>query len=110
MKNEDLIKDWRSTGRRRARRVLFASNREFKCEQCKRTTTEPPKDAPDNFDELWPLELRVLTPQSIQAQHKTKDVRDNDEEFLSWMCSRCHKLEDLSTNIGVSVLERKTFY
>lgn len=105
-RNDDAILDWRSTGRRRARRVLYASYTPYKCESCNLSTKEPPKDAPPWFEEIWPENLRVL-PSQLQAQHTTKDLTQNTEEFLKWLCPSCHKLEDLTTEKGVSVEEPK---
>lgn len=103
-KNEDDIKDWRSTGRRKARRSLFQSHVKFCCIECGKTTTEPPKDAPAWFDELWPEELRILTPMALQADHETKDVTNNDEAYLNWRCASCHKLRDMQTEKGISTV------
>lgn len=108
-KNDDNIKDWRSTGRRRGRRVLYAAYEPYCCAKCKATVIEPPKDAPDWFDELWPEKPRILESQ-LQVQHKTKDLQDNTEEFLEWLCPSCHKLEDLQTDVGVSVVEKKSYF
>ena len=54
MKDESKIIDWRSTGRRKARKALYLSYQEFKCEECGATNVEAPKDAPYLFDEIWP--------------------------------------------------------
>lgn len=108
MKNDDNIKDWRSTGRRKARRALFNSYAEFKCAGyvergirvvCNKTSIEPPKDAPPWFDEIWPVENRVLD-YSLQADHETKDVTLNDESHLNWRCASCHKKQDQQTDKG----------
>jgi hypothetical protein len=119
-KNEERIKDWRSTGRRKARRVLFQNYVEFKCVgyiksdgtvvTCGDTTTEPPKDAPAWFDEIWPTERRVLTPQSLQADHESKDVTVNDITELNWRCARHHKLQDNQTAKGERTTEQTTFW
>jgi hypothetical protein len=102
-KNEDLIKDWRSTGRRKARRELFNNYVEFKCVGCGRTSKEPPKDAPKHFDEIWPEANRTLD-YSLQANHKTKNYRDNDVSLLEWLCQPCHKERDSSTGKGESTV------
>lgn len=112
MARDDKIVDWRSTGRRKARRSLFRAGVEFKCVgytdksgthiECGKTTKEPPKDAPRNFDELWPTEKRVLSPQALQADHESKDLQLNDLEDLNWRCSSCHKLQDQQTSVGES--------
>lgn len=96
--NKD-VKDIRSTGRRRARRALFESYKLYKCVDCGITTTEPPKDAPGWFDELWPQENRRLKSQ-LQADHETKDLTINDEAFLNWRCPSCHKIQDNKTDKG----------
>lgn len=108
MKNEDNIEDWRSTGRRKARKELFNSYVEFKCEKCGKTSIEPPKDAPPWFDEIWPEENRVL-PYSLQADHKTKDYSINDVEFLGWKCQPCHKEADSKTEKGESTVNENYF-
>lgn len=112
MARDENIIDWRSTGRRKARRALFAARVDFKCvgytdesgtyHSCGKTTYSPPKDAPSWFDELWPTERRVLSPQALQADHESKDLQDNDVEDLNWRCSSCHKLADAQTDKGES--------
>lgn len=110
-KNEDNILDWRSTGRRKARRALFAAYVPYKCAgyimeavgeeiviPCGKTSKEPPKDAPTWFEEIWPKEKRVLT--QLQADHETKDVTQNDIEHLNWRCPTCHKFQDQKTDKG----------
>lgn len=107
-KNDDNIKDWRSTGRRKARKELFNNYAEFKCVgyikdgkviPCGKTSKEPPKDAPPWFDEIWPEENRVLD-YSLQADHESKDVMQNDINHLNWRCAPCHKMQDKQTEKG----------
>lgn len=107
--DESSIKDWRSTGRRRARRVLFASRVNFVCRKCGRTVKEPPKDAPPWFDEIWPEENRELD-YSLQANHKTKDLTVNTEEDCEWLCAPCHKEEDSQTEKGVSTVSGPSYF
>ena len=107
-KNEELVVDWRSTGRRRARKELFRNYIPYKCIDCGITVTEPPKDAPPWFDEIWPEENRKLESQ-LQADHESKDVTLNDIEFLNWRCPKHHKLKDLSTEKGVATETTKFF-
>lgn len=112
MARDDKIIDWRSTGRRKARRALFNARIEFKCAgytsteghffECGKTTTEPPKDAPKFFEEIWPEEFRVLSPQALQADHESKDLQINDVDELNWRCASCHKLQDKQTEKGVA--------
>ena len=103
MASNRIMKDPRSTGRRRARKELFDSYVQFKCVGCSRTSIEPPKDAPKHFDEIWPEENRVLT-NSLQADHETKDMESNDISVLNWRCSSCHKIHDLLTEKGESTV------
>lgn len=103
-KDSSLIKDWRSTGRRKARRALFVARIPFKCIDCGVTSREPPKDAPSWFDEIWPDENRRLD-YSLQADHETKDLRNNEIENLNWRCQPCHKVHDGQTDKGVSTVE-----
>lgn len=103
-KDESRILDWRSTGRRKARRALFHARVDFKCVDCGRTSKEPPKDAPAWFEDIWPLEKRVLD-YSLQADHETKDYQINDIEFLNWRCQPCHKKHDSQTEIGESTVK-----
>lgn len=102
-KPDDQIEDWRSTGRRRARRVLFESMIEFKCCDCGVTTATRPKEAPPWFDDLWPEENRTAS--QLQADHVSKDVTLNDVDDLCWRCPSCHKLADIATEKGVSQVD-----
>ncbi len=118
MKNEDNIQDWRSTGRRKARSVLYKSFTEYKCVgyidragkliPCGKTSKEPPKDAPTWFEEIWPEENRVLDSQ-LQADHETKDMTQNSEEYVSWRCPSCHKKQDQKTEKGEATVIEKFF-
>ena len=104
MKDESGIKDWRSTGRLKARKELFANYVPFACIDCGRTSKFPPKDAPKWFEELWPEENRVLD-YSLQADHETKDLQNNDVNELAWRCAPCHKEHDNKTAKGESTKE-----
>lgn len=103
------VDDWRSTGRRRARRTLYRARRPYSCESCGLTVTIPPKDAPTYFDEIWPEEDRVLNSQ-LQANHKTKELTDNSEESIEWLCPSCHKIKDSQTEKGISTEEVPDYY
>jgi hypothetical protein len=39
---------------------------------------------------------------SLQADHETKDVTNNDINELAWRCAGCHKLHDNKTGKGES--------
>jgi hypothetical protein len=101
---DELVIDWRSTGRRKARRSLFNARVDFCCVECGKTTREPPKDAPVFFDEIWPYERRVLSGQALQADHESKDLHNNNVEDLNWRCASCHKKRDMQTEKGESTI------
>ena len=77
MRDEDKILDWRSTGRRKARRVLYQAFVEYKCADCGKTTKEPPKDAPSHFNEIWPEEQRFENPHRyyVDLSQKLWDIK-----------------------------------
>lgn len=102
-KDESKILDWRSTGRRKARRSLYRAKEPYKCADCGVTSMEPPKDAPAGFDEIWPEENRVLD-YPLQADHETKDYQNNEPENLNWRCVPCHKKHDSLTGKGESTI------
>lgn len=104
--DESKIKDWRSTGRRKGRRVLYKARVEYCCAfpGCGVTTIEPPSDAPVFFDEIWPTHLRVLT-YPLQVNHITKDLTQNEESVLEWLCAPHHKLRDSQTGVGESTMD-----
>lgn len=101
VRDQNKIIDWRSTGRRIARRTMYKAMVEYKCCDCGRTSKEPPKDAPKWFEDIWPVENRTLDAQ-LQADHVTKDLQNNELENLEWRCPSCHKLSDKQTEKGVS--------
>lgn len=103
-KDESKIKDWRSTGRRKARKALYTSYVSYECSDCSKTSVEPPKDAPTWFEEIWPEHNRVLD-YSLQADHETKDVQNNEVENLAWRCAGCHKKRDSQTEKGESTIQ-----
>lgn len=120
MKDETRILDWRSTGRRKARKELFVNYVSFECVgytkpdgtkvKCGKTTIKPPQDAPPWFDEIWPESNRVLTPQALQADHETKDVTQNSIQDLNWRCASCHKLQDSQTAKGVQTTQKDDYF
>jgi hypothetical protein len=89
----------RSTGRKRGRKTLFLERISFECDFCGRTSKKPPPDAPEWFDEIWPEERRVLD-YSLQVNHISKDISDNDPANLEWLCADCHKWKDSQTAKG----------
>jgi len=107
-KDETKIKDWRSTGRRKARRALYEAMVPYRCAgfdkgaehfSCGKTTIKPPEDAPKWFDEIWPEDNRTLESQ-LQADHKSKDLTNNNIDHLDWRCPSCHRYQDQQTEKG----------
>jgi DNA-directed RNA polymerase subunit RPC12/RpoP len=101
MRDESRIKDWRSTGRRKARRELYTAFVPYSCVDCGKTSKEPPKDAPHHFEEIWPEENRVLDSQ-LQADHESKDYTNNELDYINWRCVSCHQKLDRTTAKGVA--------
>jgi hypothetical protein len=109
-RDESKILDWRSTGRRKARRSLYNAYVPYACVgylqddgtrfTCNKTTIQPPKDAPKWFEEIWPEELRVLEVQ-LEADHESKDYTNNELDYVNWKCKSCHRLDDSRTEKGV---------
>lgn len=109
-KDESRIKDWRSTGRRKARRALYDAMVPYQCVgykksgkiiPCGKTSKEPPKDAPSWFAEIWPTTNRVLD-NPLQADHESKDLTNNSLDHLNWRCSSCHRYMDSQTEKGTA--------
>jgi hypothetical protein len=94
-------KDIRSTGRKRLRKALFNSQVLYRCIYCHKTSVESPPDAPANFADFWPETKRVLK-SSLDANHKDKNLLNNDPSNGEWCCRSCHKLADNKTEKRVS--------
>lgn len=92
-------KDIRSTGRKRARKVLFKSGRIFECADCHQGPTSLPPDASKSV-RLPPMDRRTVT--GLQADHENKNLLDNDPANLNWRCPSCHKIRDKQTAKGIS--------
>lgn len=101
--------DARSTQRKRARKTLFFLKVPYICGAphyreegtwCKRSPKELPKDAPQDLELAEPA--KQFASVTLQANHINKDIMDNDEVNLEWVCPSCHKLEDSKTEKGVS--------
>lgn len=105
-------KDIRSTGRKRLRAVLFRIKRRYSCRRCGCTSSKRPPDAPNGFENFWPIqEVGVRTVASaLQANHINKNLLDCDPANGEWLCASCHALEDRQTAKGVSVIENEFGY
>src|SRR5215510_473934 len=99
MNLESRTGDYSSTGRRKARRELYKAFVPYQCVDCGKTSKEPPKDAPNYFDEIWPEENRVLDSQ-LQADHESKDYTNNELDYINWRCVSCHQKIDRTTAKG----------
>jgi hypothetical protein len=103
--------DPRSTQRKRARKVLFRLGVPYICGSphyrpegtwCKRSPTREqlPRDAPKDLELAG--EGKQYASVTLQANHISKNIMDNDEYNLEWVCPSCHKIEDSKTEKGVS--------
>jgi hypothetical protein len=102
-------KDPRSTQRKRARKILTATGRPLVCGidsngiiadyACGRSPVLV--DAPGGF---YP---GIGT---LQANHKNKNIMDNDPANLEWLCASCHKEIDSTTAKGVSTINDEFGY
>jgi hypothetical protein len=99
--------DARSTQRKRARKKLFYEQVPFICgaphwrtdgKWCGKSPPELPPDAPQDLE----LSKDTSLTSTLQANHITKNIMDNDLVNLEWLCPSCHKLEDSKTEKGVS--------
>ena len=75
-------KDARSTGRRRGRAALEKSGRPYECAKCG-----------------WSPNAQSRS-ETLDVNHKNKNILDNDLVNLEWLCRKCHKKEDLKTKKG----------
>lgn len=89
-----IPKDARSTGRKRGRKALFNVGREYSCECVE--------------DHEWHDGRCGYSPKeqsrsdTLDVNHKNKNVLDNDPVNLEWLCRRCHKEIDSRTAKGVA--------
>ena len=100
-KDDDKIKDWRSTGRKRARAVLIklwaSGDREYACESCGHVPTQHWTESNRSGDFL-------------DSNHKNKDWKDNDPDNIEGLCRKCHYAKDRATEAGVSSVEDEYGY
>jgi len=84
-RNDDKIKDWRSTGRKRARAVLQKlvqeGERDYCCAVCKWTPSEQSRS------------------DSLDVNHKNGDYKDNDPSNLEYLCRTHHYEYDRKTRL-----------
>ncbi len=95
-RDDERIRDPRSTGRKRARRVLIklveSGERDYCCAVCGHIPTISYKESSRKGDIL-------------DANHINKNWLDNDSANLEWLCRPCHYEKDRSTGKGVSSVE-----
>jgi hypothetical protein len=101
MRDDERIKDPRSTGRKRARALLVKlvkeGEREYSCEDCGHIPTIPVEQSSRGGDIL-------------DANHKNKNWLDNDPSNLEFLCRPCHYRKDRATEKGVSSIEDEYGY
>lgn len=87
--------DARSTGRKRGRKALEESGRPYKCE------------CGEKHDWHLGVDQCNYTPQkqsrsdTLDVNHRNKNILDNNPANLEWLCRRCHKAIDSRTEKGV---------
>lgn len=96
------LRDPRSTGRKRARAVLWKLFEEgikpFRCNSCGST----PEGCSDDG---WTVDSsRLNRSNNLDANHINKNWLDNDPANLEWLCRVCHREKDRRTEKGVSAL------
>lgn len=95
MKDDERIKDRRSTGRKRGRAVLIeltkVGERSYTCATC---GLVPEK----SFEES-------SRTGGLDCNHKNKNIMDCDPSNLEWLCRVCHYAADRATEKGVSTVE-----
>lgn len=95
------VKDPRSTGRKRGRKALQKSGRLYRC-ACTGCNSVR---CGARFSSQ---ELCGYSPQeqgrsdTLDVNHKNKNVLDNDPVNLEWLCRACHKMKDKRTEKGVA--------
>lgn len=87
-------KDARSTGRKRGRAVLKKTGRAYRCE-CKN-----PDHNWHETDVCGHIPKQQSRSDTLDVNHKNKNILDNDPANLEWLCRRCHKAEDSQTAKG----------
>lgn len=109
--------DARSTGRKRARAVLFRNRRPYYCDLRERGCGKGPTELPDSSyspkdREQYPLASvdNQVEGLILDANHINKDILDNDPANLEWLCRSCHVKADRQTEKGVSVLDDEHGY
>lgn len=86
-------KDARSTGRKRGRAVLQKSSRPYAC-ACKNSSHSW------HEGECGHRPKEQSRSDTLDVNHKNKNILDNDPANLEWLCRRCHKAEDSETAKG----------
>lgn len=95
MKDDERIRDKRSTGRKRGRAVLtkltLAGERSYCCNEC---GFIPDKGVSESS-----------RTGGLDCNHKNKNIMDCDPYNLEWLCRKCHYAKDRATAKGVSTVE-----
>jgi len=93
-RDDERIKDARSTGRKRMRALLIklveAGELEYKCNECGFIPEKSYKESSRSG--------------GLDANHKNKNWLDNDSANGEWLCRKCHYAKDRATEKGVSAL------
>lgn len=101
MRDDERIRDKRSTGRKRGRKVLIqltdSGERSYRCAECGHVPIKSHTESSREGDFL-------------DCNHINKNWMDNDPSNLEWLCRTCHYEKDRATAAGVSSIEEDFGY
>jgi len=105
-------KDPRSTQRKRARKILEARNTPVVC-GFRASGEEGPDGCGRTPDPAWSDYAHGGVYPGIgtlQVDHVSKNIMDNDPVNLQYLCASCHKEKDQQTAKGVSPIDDEFGY
>jgi hypothetical protein len=108
LRDDERIKDPRSTGRKRARALLLKlveeGEREYACEYVGEDGSIC------GYKPSIPYTQKSRSGDILDANHKNKNWLDNDSANLEWLCRPHHYKKDRATEKGVSSVDDEFGY